>query len=226
MSDDQYPLMTSTNSTGDTATQGFNTSVLESLDPALAKDPAGTVGQRSTGADVLAGVEWYPDNDPHPQESKLDDYSGDQLGHPATVRANIASMRHATEHVPVVRIQAPNKVGTLGFFFPAPNGSSGLVQCVQVLTADPKRYRVQLHPWTTGTSTPGQLWLGSDPGNVVQTASGNISLSAYPLDRGGTISGAGVGNTAEFYWTDDMWVSLDIAATVDTYLFVVVEKYL
>lgn len=215
-----YPLMTSDNTTGDTATQGFNDSVLETMNPALKDDAPGTVGLKSSGVDVLAGVEWYPDNDPVPQESKWDDKPLDARTVPEVVPATIRALQHRVDGVPVVRFQAPNASGTLGFFFPAPNGNANLVRVTQVLTPDDKRYRVILHPWVS-TGTVGQVWVGANPGDVGQTASGNISLSAFPLNRGGTNSA----NMSEFHWNDDLWAAVDISATVDTYLFVTVERY-
>lgn len=217
---DEFPLMTSDNVHGDTATQGFNSAVNVSLDKSLATDPRGTVGQRSTGADVLAGVDWDPETQKIQQPDVLDKPTGDAKADPERIRERLHYMGRDHESAGYVRIKAPDQAGAFGFYWNAPNGSLGGVQVFQILTQDPHRYRVKLHPWAT-SGTVGQLWIGSDPGNVQQAASGNVSLSAFPLDTGGP----NANNISEFFWNDDMWCALDLAATANTYLFVAVERY-
>jgi hypothetical protein len=216
---DAYPLMTSNNMHGDTATQGFNDSVEVSLDHALAYDPMGTPGLRANGSDILVST----DDDGEQQiqlPDVLDRTTHDARTEPHAVRTHLQTMVHQTHNMSYVRIQAPTHAGSFGFYWSAPSGSINAVQTFQILTQDPKRYRVKLHPWVASGS-PGVIWIGADPGNVQQAASNNLSLSAYPLSAGN----ANTFNEHEFYWNDDMWAALDVSATVATYLFVTVERY-
>ena len=220
MSNNEFPLMTSNNEHGDTATQGFNDAVEISMDSNLATDPSWTRGQRNNGTDVFASVDWDPNDQMIQMPDVLEMEPGDHRTNPHLLMYRLRDRKHAMDSAPHVKILAPNEAGAFGFYWNAPNGYINAIQTFQVLTQDPHRYRVKLHPWVASGS-PGVIWIGSDPGNVQQAASNNLSLSAYPLSAGN----ANAFNEMEFFWNDDMWASLDVSATVGTYLFVTVERY-
>ena len=220
MSNNEFPLMTSNNEHGDTATQGFNDAVEISMDSNLATDPSWTRGQRNNGTDVFASVDWDPNDQMIQMPDVLEMEPGDHRTNPHLLMDRLRDRKHAMDSAPHVKIVAPNEAGAFGFYWNAPSGSINAIQTFQVLTQDPHRYRVKLHPWVASGS-PGVIWIGSDPGNVQQAASNNLSLSAYPLTAGNS----NTFNEHEFFWNDDMWASLDVSSTVGTYLFVTVERY-
>ena len=218
---DAYPLVTSTNSTGDTATQGFNTDVLESLDPANRQIVTDNLGLINTGKDVFYGSDFV-----HPAHiPQLADALSHVTGrHDKTDLYEIAhALLNAQKHVDNAmwhKQLAPNQVTTGGVYFPAPNGSAAATVVSQVLAYDPQRYRVTLHPWVAGTGVTSTIWIGKDQGDVSQTATG-VPMGGFPLQAGNGNSN----NVSEFYWGDTMYASVDITATVDTWLFYVIERY-
>jgi len=216
-----YPLVTSTNSTGDTATQGFNTDVLESLDPANRQIVTDNLGLINTGKDVFYGSDFV-----HPEHIPQ---IADALAH--TTGKNDKTDLHEVLHQLVAaqkllanatwnRNLAANQVTTGALYFPAPNGNAQLAQANQVLAYDPQRYRVTLHPWVSGTGVTSTVWIGKDQGDVTQTI-GGIPMGGFPLQAGN----GNANNVSEFYWGDTMYASVDLNATVDTWLFYVIERY-
>jgi len=224
-----YPLVTSTNSTGDTATQGFNTDVLESLDPANRQIVTDNLGLINTGKDVFYGSDFvHPEHIPQLADAlshvtgKDDKTDLHKIAH-ILIEAH-KQIANATWH----RQAAPNQVITGGVYFPNPVGAgsttAGSVPS-QVLSYDPKRYRVTLHPKAfnaDGTdATPGRIWIGQNQGDVNAAAGGQGAASAFPLTNGN----ANANDTIDFYWGDTMFAALDAQATTATWLFYVIERY-
>ena len=216
-----YPLVTSTNTTGDTATQGFNTDVLESLDPANRQIVSDVLGLSNIGKDVFYGSDFV-----HPEHiPQIADALAHVTGrHDKTdVHAIAELLIEAQRHVKTATWQrqaAPNAVTTGGVFFPAPSGNAALVTTNQILAYDPQRYRVTLHPWVSGTGITGTIWIGKEQGDVAQAGSG-VPMGAFPLQAGN----GNANNETVFFWGDTLYASIDLNATVDTWLFYVIERY-
>lgn len=217
---DEYPSVTSDDHKGDTATQGFNTDVLESMDADLASNVRENLGLLNPGTDVFYGSDFvHPEHIPQVVDvlrraAATDHVSGDAI--PAALEAE----QHIESGIPYVKQLSPNFITTGATFFPAPNGSASLVAPIQIAGYDPKRYRITLHPWVPGTGLTGQLWIGKEQADVAQAASGE-PMGGFPLATGNANST----NTLTFHWADSMYVAADINATIDTYLFWTIEKY-
>ena len=215
-----YPLVTSTNKTGDTATQGFNTDVLESLDPDNRQIVSDVLGLSNTGKDVFYGSDFvHPEHIPQLADALAHTTGKDDTTNLHAIAAILLEaqrhVRNATWH----KNAAPNLVTTGGVFFPAPSGSAALVSVNQILAYDPQRFRVILHPWAI-TGTPGIIWIGKEQGDVAQAGNGT-PMGAFPLTAGNV----NADNVKDFYWGDTMFAAIDKSATVDTWLFYTVEKY-
>jgi len=216
-----YPLVTSTNTTGDTATQGFNTDVLESLDPANRQIVSDNLGLSNTGKDIFYGSDFvHPEHIPQLADALSHVTGKDDRTDLHKVAAILLEAQRHVKNATWNRNAAPNHVTTGGLYFPAPNGNLALAQANQILAYDPQRYRVTLHPWVSGTGVTSTIWVGKDQGDVTQT-SGGIPMGGFPLQAGN----GNANNVSEFYWGDTMYAAVDLNATVDTWLFYVVERY-
>ena len=220
MSDKDYPLVTSDNNAGDTATQGFNTDVLESLDPVNRQIVSDVLGLQNTGKDIFYGSDFvHPEHVPVLAEALAKVTDGEKVNAHEIAHALVQAQKHVT-NASWNRNAAPNLITTGGIFFPAPNGSSSSITVNQVLAYDPMRYRVTLHPWTPGTGTTAVIWIGKEQGDVAQAANG-VPMGAFPLSAGN----GNADNLVDFYWGDTMFATIDRAATVDTWLFYTIERY-
>jgi hypothetical protein len=216
-----YPLVTSTNSTGDTATQGFNTDVLESLDPANRQIVTDNLGLINTGKDVFYGSDFvHPEHIPQIAEALAHVTGKDDKTDLYKIAHALIDAQKQIANATWIRNLSPNQITTGGLYFPAPNGSTALAQANQVLAYDPQRYRVTLHPWVSGTGVTSTIWISNDQSGVTQTANG-IPMGGFPLQAGN----GNANNVSEFYWSDTMYASVDLNATVDTWLFYVIERY-
>jgi len=215
-----YPLVTSTNSTGDTATQGFNTDVLESLDPANRQIVSDNLGLINTGKDVFYGSDFvHPEHIPQLADALAHTTGKDDTTNLHAIAEILIRAQKHVHNASWIRNAAPNQVTTGGVFFPAPNGSASAVSVSQILAYDPQRYRVTLHPWTSGAGTTAVIWIGKDQGDVAQ--SGGVPMGGFPLSAGN----GNADNIVDFYWGDTMYAAIDQAATVDTWLFYTIERY-
>jgi len=217
---DGYPSVTSDDHKGDTATQGFNTDVLESMDPALSSDVREKLGLLNTGTDVFYGSDFvHPEHIPQVAEVL---HKSAATGHVSgsAIPAALEAEQHLESGIPYVKQLSPNFITTGATFFPAPSGNANLVTPVQIAGYDPKRFRITLHPWVTGSGVTGQLWIGKEQADVNQAASGE-PMGGFPLATGNANST----NTLTFHWADSMYVAQDINSTIDTYLFWTIEKY-
>ena len=218
---DAYPFVTSTNTTGDTATQGFNSDALASTDPHLANNnPGEVIGLLHTGTDNFIGSDWV-----HPEhilqlEKVLDKTAATDHVGKQELEHILESMRKLVNSSQFVRPLSPNLITTGGVYLPAPGGAASAITVSRVLAYDPNRYRVTLHPWVSGSGVTGQIWIGKQQGDVGQNTGGQ-PMGAFPLSTGN----ANALNSIAFHWADDMYAAPDIANTVDTWLFYVVERY-
>ena len=216
-----YPLVTSTNSSGDTATQGFNTDVLESLDPANRQIVTDNLGLINTGKDVFYGSDFvHPEHIPQIADALAHVTGKDDKTDLHKIAHILVAAQRQIANAAWTRNAAPNQVTTGVVFFPAPSGNSALVTTSQVLAYDPQRYRVTLHPWVAGTGVTGTIWLGKEQGDVAQSGSG-VPMGAFPLQAGN----GNTNNESVFFWGDTMYAAIDLNATVDTWLFYVIERY-
>jgi hypothetical protein len=218
---DAYPLVTSTNATGDTATQGFNTDVLESLDPANRQIVSDNLGLINTGKDIFYGSDFvHPEHIPQLADALSHVTGKDDKTDLHKVAAILIEAQRHVHNASWQRALAPNQVTTGGTFFPAPSGNANLATAVQILAYDPQRYRVTLHPWINGTGVTGTIWVGREQGDVSQSTSG-VPMGAFPLQAGN----GNANNETSFYWGDTMYAAIDLNATVDTWLFYTIERY-
>lgn len=219
--DSAFPLVTSNDKKGDTATAGFNADALVSMDPDLAASGADQIiGLKAKGTDNFYGSDFvHPEHIPQLAEvldkaAATDHVGKNELDH------ILNSMRHFINSSQFVRPLSPNLITTGGVYLPAPNNVASAVTVSRVLAYDPNRYRVTLHPYVTGAGSTGQLWIGKQQGDVSQN-SGGQPMGAFPLMTGN----ANATNSLTFHWADDMYVSPDVTNTIDTWLFYVVERY-
>jgi hypothetical protein len=216
-----YPLETSSNSQGDTTTQGFNAAVLAPLDPGLANNTDDDViGLLSTGTDNFIGSDWvHPEHIPQLAQV-LDKMAATDQVQKSQVDHILNTSRQFATSAPFVKPLAANMVTTGGVYLPAPSGSASAVTTVRIAAYDPQRYRITLHPWVSGSGATGQVWIGKQQGDVSQSASG-VPMGAFPLSTGN----ANAQNVQGFNWADDLYVSPDVANTIDTWVFFVIERY-
>lgn len=224
MENEAYPLVTSTNSTGDTATQGFNTEVLESLDPTNRQIVSDVLGLINTGKDPFYGSDFvHPEHIPQIATALAATTGKHDKTDPNAIAKALVDALKLIANATWNKQLSPNQVSTGAAYFPRTTGQGsvlGSVQPVQVLGYDPKRYRVTLHPYAD-SGTPGQIWIGTNQGDVSQAAQGSAPGAAFPLMTGNNNSS----NTMDFYWGDTMYAALDNGSTVDTWLFWVIERY-
>jgi hypothetical protein len=216
---DGYPSVTSDDHTGDTATQGFNTDVLESLDPALASNVREHLGLMNNGTDVFYGSDFvHPEHIPQVVEVLNKAAATDHVSGEA-IPAALAEEQHLESGIPYVKQLSPNFITTGAAYFPAPSGSENLVTPVQIAGYDPKRYRITLHPWVKSGSV-GQIWIGKEQSDISQS-NGGLPMGGFPLAVGNN----NANNMREFHWADALWAAQDADSTIDTYLFWTIEKY-
>lgn len=225
-----YPLVTSTNNTGDTATQGFNTDVLESLDPENRQIVTDVLGLINTGKDVFYGSDFvHPEHIPQIADALAHTTGKNDTTDLHAILHELVNAQKQIHNAPWHKQLTPNQITTGGLYMPNATGSGSVAgsptSTVQVLAFDPKRYRVTLHPTAFNSSgaaaTPGTVWIGRDQGDVAQAAGGGSFSGAFPLDN----ANSNGNNIAEFYWGDTMYAALDINATQATWLFYVIERY-
>jgi hypothetical protein len=216
-----YPSQTSNNTSGDTPTQGYNSSILAPLDPGLANNvDEDVIGLLSTGTDNFIGTSFvHPEHIPQLSDV-LDQMAATDQVEKAEVDHILTSARQFATAAPFVKPLAANLVTTGGVFLPAPSGAASAVTSVRIAAYDPQRYRITLHPWVSGSGATGQVWIGKQQGDVAQSASG-IPMGAFPLSTGN----ANAQNIQGFNWADDLYVSPDVSNTIDTWVFFVIERY-
>ena len=216
-----FPSVTSTNTTGDTATAGFNSDVLAPLDPDLADNrDDDIIGLLSTGTDNFYGSEWvHPEHIPQ-LSTVLDKMAATTQTEKAEVDHILGTARQFATRTPFVKPLAANLVTTGAVYLPAPNGAASAITVSRIASYDPQRYRITLHPWVEGTGVTGQVWIGKQQGDVSQQ-SGSVPMSAFPLSTGN----ANAQNVLGLNWADDLYVAPDIANTLNTWVFYIIERY-
>lgn len=222
-----YPLVTSSNTTGDTATQGFNTDVLESLDPANRQIVTDNLGLINIGKDVFYGSDFvHPEHIPQIADALAHVTGKDDKTDLMKIAHALIEAQKLIHNAAFTKNLSPNQITTGGLFFPNPSGpSSSASPALQVLGYDPQRYRVTLHPKAFDSAgadvTPGRIWIGKEQGDVSGAAGGQGAASAFPLTNGNS----NATDTIDFYWGDTMYAALDVSSTVSTWLFYVIERY-